>query len=325
MWVYLKITIVGSVISSGIVDIRISMQPFDISAQADFNKWADYKLSLYNNDHLKEALEPVAISADGCLTDEQRQAIHQKVDCYNFVLYRVSGDGEFDSGDLNRLGQSLGLRQLDANLCAEEDLISVITDTSSNPAGQNAKTRYIPYSNKALNWHTDGYYNPLNQRVMAFILHCKNQAESGGENILVDPDMIYLSLRRQNPDYITALSRSDVMRIPENRQDGVCIREETVSSVFQPSADFTRLAMRYSQRKRNINWSDDSLTQSALSELNRLLDTESNWRIKVRLRPGEGIISNNVLHCRQKFADGAGAKRLFLRARYYNAIPTQLN
>ncbi len=301
------------------------MQPFNISAQADFDEWADCKLSLYSRDRLKEVREPVAISVDGCLTDDQKAAIQQRVDRYNFALYRVNGDDEFDSGNLNRLGQSLGLRQLDANLCAGEDLISVITDTSATPAGKNAKTRYIPYSNKALNWHTDGYYNPLHQRVMAFILHCKNQAESGGENILVDPDMIYLFLRRQNPGFIAALSRSDVMKIPENRQDGVCIREETVSSVFQPSADFTRLAMRYSQRKRHINWCDDSITQAALSELNRLLDSEANWRIKVRLKPGEGIISNNVLHCRHEFADGAGAKRVFLRARYYNAIPTQQN
>ena len=316
---------IGSVISPGIVDMQNQMQPFNISAQADFNKWADYKLSLYSEDRLNELLEPVAISADGRLTDDQRVAIQQKVERYNFALYRVNGDDEFDSGDLNRLGQSLGLRQLDANLCAEEDLISVISDTSATPTGQNAKTRYIPYSNKALNWHTDGYYNPLNQRVMAFILHCKNQAESGGDNILIDPDIVYLLLRQQSADYITALSRGDVMRIPENRQDGVCIRQETASSVFQPSADFTRLAMRYSQRKRHISWKGDSLTQAALSELNRLLDTESNWRIKVRLRPGEGIISNNVLHCRQEFADGAGAKRVLLRARYYNAIPTQPN
>lgn len=301
------------------------MQPFKISAQTDFENWADYKLSLYNEDRLNEALEPVTIRADGCLSDDQIKAIQQKVDRYNFALYRVDSGDEFDSVDLNRLGQSLGLRQLDANLCAGEDLISVITDTSASSAGNQAKARYIPYSNKALNWHTDGYYNPVHQRVLAFILHCQHQAEIGGENILIDPDMIYLFLRRLNPEYIAALSRGDVMRIPENRQDGVCIREETASSVFQPSADYTRLAMRYSRRKKHIHWQDDDLTQAALNELSNLLDTGSNWRIEVRLKAGEGIISNNVLHCRRQFTDGAGAKRLFLRARYYNAIPTQLN
>ena len=301
------------------------MQPFNISAQTDFEGWADYKLSLYDEDALDKVVDPVIISADGCLTDVQRKAIQQKVERYNFALYRVNGGGEFGSADLNRLGQSLGLRQLDANLCAEEDLISVITDTSATKEGRLPRNRYIPYSNRALNWHTDGYYNPVKQRVLAFILHCQQQAESGGDNILIDPDIIYLLLRRQNPAYITALSRDDVMRIPANTQDGVCIREETTSSVFQTSADFTRLAMRYSQRKKHIIWRDDNLTQAALSELNRLLDSDSNWRIKVRLKPGEGIISNNVLHCRQQFTDGIGSRRLFLRARYYNAIPTQLH
>lgn len=300
------------------------MQPFNLSHQAEFEHWARFKLSLYVAARIKQQMCPVVINSDGRLLPSQLTEILSNIACYNFATYRVEDKGDFNTESLSRLGQSLGLKNLDDNLCAEEDLVSVISDSSAHVTAGNPKQRYIPYTNKALSWHTDGYYNPYHQRVQAFILHCQQPADHGGENSLIDPDLIYLALRRSNPEFIDVLSRNDVMRIPENRQGDTCLREETASPVFLTSDNNSRLAMRFSQRKRHIIWRDDALTQDALGKLNELLDNDSDWHINVRLKAGEGIISNNVLHCRKAYQDRDGHRRVFLRARYYNAIPKRL-
>ena len=45
-------------------------------------------------------------------------------------------------------------------------------------------------------------------------------------------------------------------------------------------------------------------------------------RRRYRLQPGEGLISNNALHCRSGFRDdpATGRTRLVYRARYYDRI-----
>ncbi len=301
------------------------MQPFNLVNNIDFESWAEDKLSLYSEEQLKNRLQPIAISADGLLSNAQLKQIHLCLSQYNFARYRLEDAHNFSIQSLNQLGKSLKLKKLDANLCAQEDLISVITDSTADPGTENKKQRYIPYSNNALSWHTDGYYNPYQQRVRGLILHCSQPAAIGGENGFIDPEIIYLQLRRQNPDYIKALCRNDVMRIPENRQGEACLRAETASSVFQISEGFKKLDMRFSQRKRHIIWRDDQLTISALAALNELLDSDSNWRINIRLNAGEGIISNNALHCRKAYEDTGEHKRVYLRARYYNAIPQITN
>lgn len=305
--------------------ILLLMQPFNLANQTDFENWAVGKLSLYSDERLKSLLRPITISADGNLSTAELKQVQQRVFQYNFAFYRIVDDRNFDIQSLNRLGKSLELEKLDANLCAQEDLISVITDSTAHQDTDSRKQRYIPYSNKALGWHTDGYYNPYQQRVRAFILHCQKPADSGGENSFIDPEMIYLLLRRQNPEFIQALCRDDVMRIPENRQDDVCLRSETASSVFQISDDFRKLDMRFSQRKRHIIWRDDTITQSALAALNELLNCHSNWHFDIRLNAGEGIISNNGLHRRKAYQDSSETRRAYLRARFYNAIAQPLN
>ena len=66
--------------------------------------------------------------------------------------------------------------------------ISNITD-NSNKTRKKIKGEYIPYTNKKLNWHTDGYYYPINLSVKSFLLHCENQAASGGKNQLIDHEV----------------------------------------------------------------------------------------------------------------------------------------
>jgi hypothetical protein len=80
-----------------------------------------------------------------------------------------------------------------------------------------------------------------------------------------------------------------------------------------------RLHMRYTDRSRNIAWRDDPLSAEAVTCLKQVLQTPSPWHVTGRLEPGWGLISNNVLHTRTGFTDGA-KPRLLYRARYYDRI-----
>ena len=92
------------------------------------------------------------------------------------------------------VGARLGLQRLQANPFADEDGI-----TSLETAPEKSARGYIPYSNRRLLWHTDGYYNPPQQRIRAFILHCVRPAAAGGENRLLDQEIAYILLRDADP------------------------------------------------------------------------------------------------------------------------------
>ena len=78
--------------------------------------------------------------------------------------------------------------------------------------------------------------------------------------------------------------------------------------------------MRYTARKRHIQWKRDPATREALVWLQEVMNTDDVPIVRRKLRPGEGIISNNTLHNRSGFTNAPGAERLFYRARYYDRI-----
>lgn len=296
------------------------MQPLSISSSADFDVWARHKLSLYSPEAKQRLLQPLEIDVEQGFNNAQLITLRQQVQDYNLAIYQIAENRKIEPESINAMAAQLGLKALDANLCANEDLISVITDTSHDSPGSDQRKRYIPYSNKPLNWHTDGYYNPYHQRVRSIWLHCQQAASRGGENSFIDPEIVYILLRQENPWFIEALSHPEVMRIPANIENGKSVRDETSSSVFQVSEGFSQLEMRFSQRKRHIIWRDDSLTREALAFLNELLEQDLIWRIDYRLQAGQGVISNNTLHRRSAYEDDAGSRRVYIRARYYNRI-----
>ena len=137
----------------------------------------------------------------------------------------------------------------------------------------------------------------------------------------MDCEVAYIQLRDENPDYIRALMAADAMTIPPNVQNGKEIRPEQAGPVFSVAAD-GHLHMRYSARTRNIVWRDDSTTQAAVEFLLNLFQPDSPYIFRHRLKSGQGVLSNNVLHCRSSFEDDAasGRTRLLYRARYFDRI-----
>jgi hypothetical protein len=218
---------------------------------------------------------------------------------------------------LREFGRHFGLQALDANLHADDDGISALQVSATE-----GKRDYIPYTNRALNWHTDGYYNAPGQWIRAFLIFCANDAAEGGDNQLLDHEIAYILLRDADPRFIEALMHPQAMTIPANIEQGVEIRPEETGPVFSVDSAHGNLHMRYSARTRNIRWRDDPATRDAVAFLAELWETGSDYVYHYRLMPGQGIICNNVLHSRSGFRDdpATGHTRLMYRARYYDRV-----
>ncbi len=145
-------------------------------------------------------------------------------------------------------------------------------------------------------------------------------AASGGENALLDPEIVYLLMRDYNPSYVAALMQCDVMRIPANIAQGTEIRRTQAGPVFTLDAATRTLHMRYTARKHYIEWKNDLLAQAAVCFLEDLLKNDDRYTFRHRLEPGQGVVCNNVLHNRSAFGNDAGRERLVYRARYYDRV-----
>jgi alpha-ketoglutarate-dependent taurine dioxygenase len=66
-------------------------------------------------------------------------------------------------------------------------------------------------------------------------------------------------------------------------------------------------------------WHDDATTQAAVRTLVDIL-AGSEYILTARLRPGMGLICNNVLHTRSAFTDSPEHRRLLYRGRYYDRL-----
>jgi len=181
-----------------------------------------------------------------------------------------------------------------------------------------ARGGFIPYTDRPLNWHTDGYYNNPRTPIRAFILYCVRQAPIGGENQLLDPDIAYIRLRDENPAFVAALMHQSAMTIPQHVEENGDVRPASIGPVFSIDPATGALNMRYTARSRNIAWRDDADTSAAVAFLGRLLRDGDPLMVRHRLEPGQGLICNNVLHNRTRFEDaaGAGSGRLLYRMRF---------
>jgi alpha-ketoglutarate-dependent taurine dioxygenase len=234
------------------------------------------------------------------------------------AVYRCR-DKFVDRATIRAFAENFGLQHADHHLCANDDGVSELS-----VASEGARTEYVPYSNQGLSWHTDGYYNRESHRVRAVLLHCALNASTGGENALLDPDIAYIRLRDKDPRFISAFEHPECMTIPANTGSEGEIRPEVTGPVFSYE-DNGAIHMRYSARKRNISWRDDALTRAAHDFLTEILDDENGPAFHYRLKPGEGLISNNVLHNRTAFSDGEGRRRLLYRARFFDRIRASAN
>ncbi len=290
---------------------------FDLADAAAYKVWRGRKLARFPQS-LAELV--VAVRDPRELTAAERQAMLDRCERANMVVY-ASPLGSDPGKDIpRRLGLQLGLRTLDPNYLADDDGISPLA-VADVAAPKKARGEFIPYTNRGIRWHTDGYYNAPERTVRAVLLHCVERAEEGGENDLLDHEIAYLRLRDENPGHVRALMAPDAMTIPARMEDGRIERAAQSGPVFSVDANGF-LHMRYTARTVSIEWKQDAATQAALAALERILAEPSGYVFTGRLEPGMGLISNNVLHTRTSFTDSPQHKRLIYRARYYERVNT---
>lgn len=285
----------------------------NLTDPAAYAAWRDRKLALYPAD---PATLWVEIINAGQPSPVELAQLRAQVQDYNMALYRFTRQPEAGKAAVHHLAQQMGLQRLDMNLCADTDSLTTIQVTQH--AGQHD---YIPYTDKKLSWHTDGYYNAPEQAIYGMLLHCVRPAAQGGETLLMDQDIAYILLREANPAYITALLHPQAFTIPANILNHEVIRPAQSGSVFTINADGS-LHMRYSARQKNVIWRDDPMTQAAAAFLLELWEQDSPYKLRHTLQTGEGVICNNVLHCRSAFVDAneEGEKRLLYRGRYLERV-----
>ena len=283
-----------------------------LAGYASYQDWRKIKLQTYPQ-HTQDIRVDIGSLVN--LSGAEINAIAKACGRSNMAIYRCD-EKIVDRQAICIFASNFGLMRLDHHLCANADGVSELSVASAGP-----RTGYVPYSNRSLSWHTDGYYNNKARQVNAVVLHCVQSAPVGGENALLDPEIAYIRLRDENPHFITAFEHPQCLTIPANKDAEGEIRAAVCGPVF--SYDFNgHLHMRYSARKRNIRWRDDDLTNAARDYLSDILSDESGLVFHYRLQAGEGLISNNVLHNRTAFSDGAGQKRLLYRARFFDRIQT---
>lgn len=286
--------------------------PFALDNDADYQNWRARKLENYPSS-LADLV--VQINDPRQLTQPEHDAILARCRKANMALY-ASPLGNIDNKEITRqLGHQFGLKRLDRNMLADDD---GITSLSVHAGGEHQ--HYIPYTDRPIKWHTDGYYNPRERQIWGLQLHCVCSAAAGGENGLMDHEIAYILLRDANPDYIRALMEPDAMTIPARMdEDGVARPDETgpVFSLHPVSGD---LHMRYTARTRSIRWKKTPMVEAAVAFLEQLLNSDSPYIFHGRLEPGMGLICNNVLHDRAGFSDDGHQHRLLYRARYYDRI-----
>ena len=248
------------------------------------------------------------------LTRDERAALADRCARANMVIY-ASQDTTADKDLPRLLASQFGLVHLDHNWLADDDGISSVT-----VAGAGGRGDFIPYTNRPIRWHTDGYYNPPERRIRAMVLHCVSSAASGGENSLFDHEIAYLLLRDTDPEFAAALMQPDAMTIPARTDDAgvVRARRRARCSPWMPTTARCTCATPRARAASSGRTTGPCAPRPRASS--------ACWRARRRtstaltLKPGMGLLCNNVLHDRSGFVDDPGHPRLIYRARYHDRI-----
>jgi alpha-ketoglutarate-dependent taurine dioxygenase len=299
-------------------NFSIEKSPFYLENEFEYQSWRKEKLERSDCTDpykiIKASTDPLnVVNVKSYLSD-----ISKQISAHNFFVFELDADSDQQNREgFLGLSHQLGLIHLDVNHGAEADGITLLKAVDSS----DSRSRYIPYTNRALNWHTDGYYNPSNSSIGAFSLFCVNAAKKGGSNFLLDHEKLYIQIRDKAPEMLEALMQPDIMVIPANIRDNKVIRPAESGPVFSLNPQNGKLSMRFSARPHNIGWKSDAVSERAINLVRELL-IDNKYAVEFQLKAGQGLICNNILHGRSAFVDGVSEQtsRLYYRARFLDSV-----
>ena len=268
---------------------------------AEFLRWAEEK-----EKNIPENIDGIFVNIHDInnVKTSEIAKIKETINKYNSCIYS-SKIALKSNTDLLKFVELVGMRTYDCNNI-ESSKISTITPIESN------KINYIPYTDKSLNWHTDGYYDK--KSIFSWLLHCVNPATQGGENYLLDHELALREYVFSNDD-IDDLMAGDALTIPESKDTS---RSEISTYVFSFKNQYKKLHMRFSMRKDNIGTSPKA--SLAVTKLKKIIENDcAKYSLSYKLQKNEGIITNNILHGRKAFKDDM-VKRRLLRIRSYERL-----
>jgi hypothetical protein len=126
-------------------------QPLRPRRRHAYQRWKERKLAAAPTaltDLVVEIGDPRALS------DAEHDAILERCRRANMAIYIGTSGDDPDKAIPVALGARFGLHRLDHNRGADEDAVTSLT-VQTDAAHRN----YIPYSDRPIAWHTDGYYN----------------------------------------------------------------------------------------------------------------------------------------------------------------------
>lgn len=284
---------------------------FRLEGGEAWKRWRDRKLAARP---ASAAALVVEVGDPRRLTPAERAALVRRCAVANMAVY-ASPHASEDPAIALRVAAQLGLRTVDASPPAEADGVArIANDPERAASGLNA------FSEARMLWHTDGYFHPLARPVRSMLLHCVRAAPRGGELSLLDPELAWLLLRDVGDAFVRALMQPDALAVAARHGMAGRMRPAFAGPVFAVDAATGDLHMRFTERRGDVAWKCDATVSEAAARLRRLLDRDTSCVLRLRLEPGMGLVSNNVLHARSSFVDDAAAPRLVLRARFRERI-----
>ena len=267
-----------------------------------YKQWAEEKLESFTpkiDDLMVEIMNPLN------LTKPEKSRIKTLINNYNMAFYNISGKSKDIRKSLLSLSQEIGLGDYELDSKSDENGLTPIKASSK----EKIEDEYIPYTNKSLNWHTDGYYNNNNKPIFSWLLHCEKPSYEGGENKYMDHEIAYI-LFNQKYENLYALMKDTTYTIPENKKNE---RPNVTGYVFSFDNKYNKLHMKFTMRTNNIFWDNESL--SAINNLKSLINDSVDYHLIHKLIEGQGVITNNVIHMRSSFTISKNKNRLLYRLR----------
>jgi len=279
---------------------------FNMNSAEDYKKWRDEKLAAYPKNIGELVVELGDMTAP---TEAEKSKIRERVELANMCIY-TAGSAELNMDSLLALGKQLGVSDTDKARRHSN------SDELTNSGILNSA---VPFTTRHIHWHTDATYYGSDKTIQALFLLCSRPAVEGGNNKVLDNEILYILMRDKDPDALNILINNDCFKY-KNPKTGE-IAENLGGKVFWQNSD-GNLCHRFSFRKMDMAWSEDADVQAGKAVLESIIQAESEYVIEGRLESGLGLISNNVLHTREKLidSDDPAQKRLLFRARFYDRV-----
>jgi len=270
------------------------------STADDYNRWKAKKLESFTTD-LEELT--VQISSPNEVSKHEKSRVISMLRNNNLVFFHIDNVRFTDKLSIKNMAHQIGLGNYELDSQSDKDGLTEIRDMEHN----DLENEYVPYTNKELNWHTDGYYTNQKNSILSWLLFCKTSAETGGTNKYLDHEIAYILFNNKSSD-LKDLMLDDACCIPENLMTE---RKKIFNPVFMFNNE--KLHMKFSMREKNIIWNDNSL--EAVNILKKIIKESSDYHIVKKLEAGSGVITNNVIHMRTAFTNSENKNRLLYRLR----------